>query len=75
MFRNGLIEVKERGIGMTNLIVVGILFVIIGSAVAYIVKEKKNGVKCIGCPSGCNCSAKSAGQSDGCCGCHSGTKA
>ena len=60
---------------MANVIVVGVLLIIVGAAVWYIIKSKKSGVKCIGCPLGCNCSAKCAGQSDGCCGCHSGTKA
>lgn len=60
---------------MTNLVVVGILLIIIGSAVAYIVKSKKSGVKCIGCPSGCTCSGKSDGSSQCCSGCHASTKA
>ena len=39
---------------MGNLIVGGIILLIIGGAVAKIIKEKKNGAKCIGCPSrGC----------------------
>lgn len=55
---------------MADFIVVGILLVIVGAAIAYIVKEKKSGPKCIGCPASCSCSAKSGGN----CGCHSGTK-
>ena len=39
-----------------DLIIIGILIVIIGGAVTYIVKSKKRGVKCIGCPSGGKCS-------------------
>ncbi len=59
---------------MTDLIVAGILLVIIGLAVAYIMKAKKSGVKCIGCPAGGQCSGKSSGQcSCGSCGCHSDT--
>jgi len=50
---------------MKNLIVVIILVVILGLAITYIVKAKKKGVKCIGCPSACNCSA----QKNGCCDC------
>lgn len=46
---------------MTDLIVVGIILIIIGAAVAYIVKAKKRGVKCIGCPAGGNCPGKNAG--------------
>ena len=31
---------------------------ILGGAVWYIIKNKKSGGKCIGCPGGCHCSAK-----------------
>lgn len=40
---------------MTNLIVILILALILGLAVGYIVKAKKRGVKCIGCPAGGTC--------------------
>jgi hypothetical protein len=40
---------------MTDYIVIAILVVVIGSAIAYIIREKKRGTKCIGCPSGANC--------------------
>ncbi|MFV0314822.1 MAG: FeoB-associated Cys-rich membrane protein [Anaerotignum sp.] len=36
-------------------IVLGIVAVIILAAVGYIVKAKKSGVQCIGCPSGGKC--------------------
>ncbi len=39
-----------------NIIIIAILTVIIGSAIAYIIKSKKRGIKCIGCPSGGKCS-------------------
>ncbi len=48
-----------------DLVVILILALVIGLAVFYIVKKKKSGAKCIGCPysescnkngtSGCNC--------------------
>ncbi len=41
---------------MVDLIVILILAVIVGSAVLYIVKEKKKGTKCIGCPMAGQCS-------------------
>lgn len=41
---------------MENFIVVAILGLIIGCAVAYVVKEKKKGVKCVGCPNAEMCS-------------------
>ena len=40
---------------MADIIVTIILVVLIGGAVTYIVKAKKSGVKCIGCPAGGNC--------------------
>ena len=40
---------------MTDLIALLILVLILGPAVAYIVKAKRRGVKCIGCPAGGNC--------------------
>ena len=35
---------------MTNIVIIGIIGIIVGGAVGYIVKEKKKGVRCIGCP-------------------------
>ena len=40
---------------MADIIVLLILAFLIGGAVTYIVKAKKSGVKCIGCPAGGNC--------------------
>ena len=49
---------------MENLILVAVLVLILTLAIRYIVKAKKSGRKCIGCPeSGCS----SAG---GCCKCN-----
>ena len=55
---------------MTDLIVIAILFIVIGSAVGYMVKAKKRGVTCIGCTGG---SCASCHQSDSVspCGCES----
>ena len=39
---------------------------IIGGAVAYIIKAKKSGQKCIGCPYSKSCSAAKGGCSCGC---------
>lgn len=41
---------------MENFIVIAILVVIIGCAIAYVVKAKKKGVKCVGCPNAEMCS-------------------
>lgn len=40
---------------MADFILVIVLLMIIGVAVIYIVKEKKKGVKCIGCPAAGAC--------------------
>ena len=51
---------------MVDIIVGGIIVILIGGAIWYVVKEKKNGARCIGCPSSgkcgkttCNCSTNS----------------
>ena len=43
---------------MENYIIVAVLVVILGAAIGYIVKAKKRGEKCIGCPHAKNCSSK-----------------
>ena len=50
---------------LTDIIVVAVILLIIGGAVAYIIKEKKRGNKCIGCPHGKSCPSKGGCQ----CGC------
>jgi hypothetical protein len=40
---------------MTDIVIVLILALVVGLAVWAIVKAKKKGVKCIGCPSGGSC--------------------
>ena len=55
---------------MTDMILVAVIAVIIGAAVLYIRKEKKRGVKCIGCPAAGECANKQK-EASGCgCGCH-----
>ncbi len=49
---------------MKNSIVILILAAVIGLAVYYIVRQKKNGAKCIGCPYSKECGKSFA---DGCC--------
>lgn len=43
---------------MDNLIIIALLLLIIGFAVLYIYKAKKNGRKCIGCPYCSECNSK-----------------
>ena len=47
---------------MTDLIVIAVVLIILGLAAGYIVRAKRHGVKCIGCPSG-----KTCGKSGCCC--------
>ncbi|MBQ9915219.1 MAG: FeoB-associated Cys-rich membrane protein [Clostridia bacterium] len=44
---------------MTNVVLAIVLLLILGSALFYVVKAKKSGVKCIGCPH-----AKACGQGE-----------
>ena len=54
---------------IADITIAAILLIIIGAAVVYMVKEKRRGVRCIGCPSGGTCPHK-----EKCSGaCHSGS--
>ncbi len=46
---------------MGNIVVLSILVLCIGGAVAYIIRAKRNGVRCIGCSAGCNGSCSGCG--------------
>lgn len=41
---------------MVNFLIILVAAAVVGLAARYIHKQKKQGVKCIGCPNGCNCS-------------------
>ena len=47
---------------MVNIIAIVVVGAIVGLAAGYIYKEKKRGVKCVGCPYGGSCGGN--------CGCH-----
>lgn len=51
---------------MTDIIVIAIVLLIVGGAVAYIIRAKKRGVKCIGCPESKTCSGRCGGVCSGC---------
>ena len=53
---------------MANVIVVFIVVLILGASITYIVKAKKAGVKCIGCPASGSCSGNCSGCSGSCSG-------
>ena len=40
---------------LIDIVVLAIIVLILGAVIFYICKEKKKGVKCIGCPSGAKC--------------------
>ena len=49
-------------------IAIAVIVLIVGGATAYIIKAKKSGKKCIGCPDSCSCSAKNKKDNEpGCC--------
>ena len=55
-----------------DLIAIGLIILIVGGALAYIIKAKKSGKKCIGCPDSCSCGTGSDKNADapscgGCC--------
>lgn len=59
---------------MKDLLIIVILVAIVGAAVWYVYKAKKNGKKCIGCPDGGCSSCSDSSQSSCCCGCSSTEK-
>ena len=52
---------------LTNLIIIAVLIIIVGASIYYIVKEKKKGTVCIGCPHAGTCASKKGANSG--CGC------
>lgn len=53
---------------MDDIIIIIVVAVILAVAIGYIIKQKKSGAKCIGCPYAKECSSKKseAGCSCGC---------
>ena len=49
---------------MVDFILIVILVLIVGAAIAYIRKQKKRGVTCIGCPDGGTCSGNCGCKKD-----------
>lgn len=58
---------------MTDIIVIAIVLAIVAAAALYVIRAKKNGVKCVGCPSGKTCSSgcvnSACGTCPSCAGC------
>lgn len=59
---------------LVDWIIIGVIVLIVGGALSYIIKAKKSGKKCIGCPDGGSCHAKKRGGADCGCGCGTGCK-
>jgi len=51
---------------MTDVIIIAVLLVILGLAAGYVIKAKKSGKKCIGCPAGGSCSGSCASCNSDC---------
>ena len=47
---------------MDDIIIIIVVAVILAIAIGYIVKQKKKGVKCIGCPHGKQCTGHCSGN-------------
>ena len=47
---------------MADIIIAAVLIAIAGAAITYIIKQKKKGVRCIGCPNAGTCGKKSCGK-------------
>ena len=52
--------------GAQDFIIIGVIAVIVGLTLAYIIKAKKSGKKCIGCPDSGSCSGSCHSCSYGC---------
>lgn len=50
---------------MGNFILAAVLLMIVGLAAGYIIRAKKSGVKCVGCPHARECAARRNGQACG----------
>lgn len=54
--------------GYETWIAIGVIALVVGLVAAYIIKARKSGKKCIGCPDG-GCSSNCGGCGCGCGGC------
>lgn len=53
---------------MENIVIVAVILSILIAAIAYIIKEKKKGTVCIGCPHAGTCGNSKSTETG--CGCH-----
>ena len=45
-----------------NIVIIGILVLIAGAIIWYMIRAKRRGAKCIGCPYGSTCAGKCGGS-------------
>jgi hypothetical protein len=55
-----------------DFVIIAVILLIVGGAVAYIIKAKKSGKKCIGCPDSASCAASHTKCSGNCSSCGGG---
>ena len=53
--------------GTVDYIIIAVIALIIGGALAYVIKETKRGKRCIGCPDSEACQKASCGGNCSCC--------
>lgn len=53
---------------LENILIVVVVTLIAGLALWYVIRQKKRGVKCIGCPAAASC-GKAGGCNESCQGC------
>ncbi len=53
---------------LADYVAIAAILIVLGLALAYIIKEKKSGKRCIGCPYADACAKNQKGDS-GCCSC------
>lgn len=58
--------------GIGDYIAIGVILLIVGGAVFYIIKAKKSGKKCIGCPDSASCSSSGSTCGGSCANCGGG---
>ncbi len=51
---------------MENVIIIGVILLIVSLAAGYVIRAKKQGQKCIGCPAAKTCSGNCSGCSKDC---------
>ena len=56
---------------VTDLIIIAAVLVIVGLVALYIIKSRKKGIHCIGCPHAAACAAAKKGGCPSCSGCSS----